>query len=55
MVGMVDVGKIAVRDVEALAQHLGEFMKPYLEVVGWSSREKRLDSRFVMFRRNRSR
>jgi hypothetical protein len=39
MVGMVDVGKVAVRDVEVLAQHLGEFMKPCLEIVGWSPRE----------------
>ncbi len=42
MGGMVDVGEVAARDVEMLAAHLGEFMKPYLEVVGWSSREKQL-------------
>ncbi len=42
MGGMVDVGEVAARDVEVLAEHLGEFMKPYLEVVGWSSREKQL-------------
>jgi hypothetical protein len=42
---MVDVGEVAVREVEALAQHLEEFMKPYLEVVGWSSREKQLRPR----------
>src|SRR6266496_2650040 len=42
MGGMVDVGEVAARDVEVLAAHLGEFMKPYLRVVGWSSREKQL-------------
>ena len=42
MGGMVDVGEVAARDVEVLAAHLGEFMKPYLKVVGWSSREKQL-------------
>lgn len=38
----VDVGRLSVRDVECLAEHLAEFMKPYLEAVGWSSREKQL-------------
>jgi hypothetical protein len=28
MGGMVDVGEVAARDVEALAKHLGEFMNP---------------------------
>ena len=37
MGGMVDVGEVAARDVEVLAVHLGEFMKPYLEVVGWAT------------------
>ncbi len=40
----VDVGQLAVRDVECLAAHLAEFMKPYLDVVGWSSREKQLSA-----------
>lgn len=40
----VDVGRLAVRDVECLAEHLTEFMKPYLEVVGWSTREKQLSA-----------
>ncbi len=43
--GMVDVSEVAARDVEVLAQHLGEFMKPHLEVIGWSSsREKQLSA-----------
>ncbi|MFL5250896.1 MAG: transposase, partial [Myxococcales bacterium] len=44
MGGMVDVGEVAARDVEVLAEHLGEFMKPYVEVIGWSSREKQLEA-----------
>jgi SRSO17 transposase len=42
--GVVDVGHLSVRDVECLAEHLAEFMKPYLEVVGWSSREQQLSA-----------
>lgn len=38
----VDVGRLSVRDVECLAEDLTEFMKPYLNAVGWSSREKHL-------------
>jgi SRSO17 transposase len=41
---MVDVGEVAAPDVEVLAEHLGEFMKPYVEVIGWSSREKQLEA-----------
>jgi SRSO17 transposase len=44
MGGMVDVGEVAARDVAVLAEHLGEFMKPYLQVVGWSTREKQLSA-----------
>lgn len=44
MGGMVDVGDVAAGDVEVLAEHLGEFMKPYVEVIGWSSREKQLEA-----------
>ena len=44
MGGMVDVGDVVTRDVEVLAEHLGEFMKPYVEVIGWSSREKQLEA-----------
>ena len=44
MGGTVDVGRLSVRDVECLAEELAEFMKPYLDVVGWSSREKHLTS-----------
>ena len=40
----VGVGRLSVRDVEGLAEHLGEFMKPYLEAVGWSTREKQLSA-----------
>ena len=40
----VDVGRLAVRDVRVLAEDLTEFMKPYLEAVGWSSREKQLSA-----------
>ena len=40
----VDVGRLAMRDVEVLAEDLAEFMKPYLEAVGWSSREKQLSA-----------
>jgi SRSO17 transposase len=42
MGGMVDVGEVAARDVAMLAEHLVDFLKPYVEVVGWSSREKQL-------------
>ncbi len=38
----VDVGGVEARDVEALAERLVEFVKPYQEVVGWTSREKQL-------------
>ncbi len=38
----VDVGRVEARDVEALAERLVEFVKPYQEVVGWASREKQL-------------
>ena len=38
----MDVGEVGARDVEVLAEHLAEFMKPYLKVVGWSTREKQL-------------
>ena len=38
----VDVGRLSVSDVECLAEDFAEFMKPYLEVVGWSTREKQL-------------
>ena len=38
----VDVGRVEARDVEALAERLVEFVKPYQEVVGWTSREKQL-------------
>jgi len=41
---VVDVGHLSVRDVECLSENLGEFMKPYLEVAGWSSREKQLSA-----------
>jgi SRSO17 transposase len=44
MGGTVDVGQLSLRDVESLAEHLSEFMKPYLEVVGWSTREKQLSA-----------
>jgi len=44
MGGMVDVGEVRARDVEVLAEHLGEFMKPYVAVIGWSSREKQLEA-----------
>ena len=40
----VDVGRLSVRDVETLSEHLAEFMKPYLKAVGWSSREKQLSA-----------
>ncbi len=39
---MVDVGRVEARDVEGLAGRLVEFVKPYQEVVGWTSREKQL-------------
>jgi len=39
-----DVGHLSVRDVEVLAEHLTEFLKPYQEVVGWSTREKHLSA-----------
>lgn len=38
----VDVGTMEARDVEALAERLLAFVKPYQEVVGWTSREKQL-------------
>ena len=38
----VDVGRVEAGDVEALAERLVEFVKPYQEVVGWTSREKQL-------------
>ena len=38
----VDIGQLSVRDVKYLAEHLADFMKPYLEVIGWSPREKQL-------------
>ncbi len=38
----VDVGRVEARDVEALAERLVEFVKPYQEGVGWTSREKHL-------------
>lgn len=38
----VDVGRVEARDVEALAERLVEFVKPYREAVGWTSREKQL-------------
>lgn len=38
----VDVGRVEARDVEALAERLVEFVKPYQEVVSWTSREKQL-------------
>jgi hypothetical protein len=41
---VVDVGHLSVRDVECLSENLSEFMKPFLEVVGWSSREKQLSA-----------
>ena len=44
MGGMVDVGEVAARDVATLAADLGEFMKPYLKAVGWSTREKQLNA-----------
>jgi SRSO17 transposase len=44
MGGMVDVGEVAARDVAVLAEHLAEFMKPYLQVVGWSTRESQLSA-----------
>ena len=44
MGGTVDVGRLVVSDVETIAEHLAEFMKPYLEAVGWSSREKQLSA-----------
>ena len=44
MGGIVDVGEVAARDVARLAADLSEFMKPYLKVVGWSSREKQLNA-----------
>jgi SRSO17 transposase len=44
MGGTVDVGRLSVRDVECLAEHLAEFMEPYLEVVGWSTRERQLSA-----------
>ena len=34
----VEVGRLSVGDVESLAGHLVEFMKPYLKVLGWSTR-----------------
>ena len=40
----VDVGRLSVSDVECLAEDFAEFMKPYLEVVGWSTREKQLSA-----------
>ncbi|MFL5300727.1 MAG: hypothetical protein ACJ79R_10330 [Anaeromyxobacteraceae bacterium] len=40
----VDVGRLWVDDLEGLAEHLVEFMKPYRERVGWISREKHLDA-----------
>ena len=40
----VDVGRFSMRDVECLAEDLAEFMKPYLEVVGWATREKHLSA-----------
>ena len=40
----VDVGRLSVGDVECLAEDFAEFMKPYLEVVGWSTREKQLSA-----------
>jgi SRSO17 transposase len=42
MGGTVDVGRVEAREVEALAERLVEFVKPYQEVIGWSSREKQL-------------
>jgi SRSO17 transposase len=44
MGGMVDVGEVAAGDVAVLAEHLAEFMRPYLQVVGWSTREKQLSA-----------
>jgi hypothetical protein len=38
----VDVGRVEARDVEGLAERLVEFVKPYLEVVGWTAREKQV-------------
>jgi SRSO17 transposase len=38
----VDVGRLEGRDVEGPAERLVEFVRPYQEVVGWSSREKQL-------------
>jgi hypothetical protein len=38
----VDVGRVEARDVEALAERLVEFVRPYQEVVGWTSREEQL-------------
>lgn len=40
----VDVGRLSVDDVEGLAERLVEFMKPYRERIGWSSRERHLDA-----------
>lgn len=40
----VDVGRLSVRDVKDVAEHFTEFMKPYLEAVGWAPREKQLSA-----------
>ena len=40
----VDVGRVEARDVEALAERLVEFVKPYQEVVGWTCRERQLST-----------
>src|SRR5512139_1292907 len=38
----VDVGRLEACEVEALAERLVEFVRPYQEVLGWTSREKQL-------------
>jgi SRSO17 transposase len=44
MGSVVDVGRLSVRDVKQISEHLDAFLKPYLEVVGWSSRERQLSA-----------